>query len=208
MRALPALLLVMLLPAPTAAGEIYGYIDDDGTYVVTDRPNDARARKYTPGDFQRWAMRQTNTPHAGLGSFNPGPPRPSRWDDLIRAAAAQHGVSFALVKAVVAAESSFNPRALSRAGAQGLMQLMPGTAKDLGVKDPFDPATNINGGTKYLSALLRSFGDERLAIAAYNAGPTRVAKLGRVPEFPETKAYVEKVLRLRALYAQTPGGGR
>ena len=157
----------------------------------------ASCTRRAPGTFSLDAERKS------VVAAQPADPEP-----VIREAAAEHQISFALVKAVVAAESSFNPRALSRAGAQGLMQLMPGTAKDLGVQDPFDPASNIDGGTRYLSGLLRTFGDERLALAAYNAGPARVARLGRVPEIPETQAYVEKVLRLRELYAQTPVGGR
>jgi soluble lytic murein transglycosylase-like protein len=178
---------------------MYGYIDDDGSYVVTDTRQDPRARPYTPGDFERLALSQTGTPHEGLGSVSRGRLE-SPYDALIERAAARHGVPYSLVKAVVAAESGFDPRALSRAGAQGLMQLMPGTARDLGVDDPLDPAKNVEGGTRYLGALLRSFKSERLALAAYNAGPTRVAKLGRVPDFPETQAYIGKVLSLRALY--------
>ncbi len=214
MRALAVTSMISLFVAvPGAADEMYGYIDDDGVYVVTDRPTDARARRYTPGDFERWALSQTNTPHEGLGrdpvvgrsalrsrGARSSAPRSTAFDDVIHAAAGRHRVPFALVKAVVAAESGFNPRAVSRAGAQGLMQLMPDTARDLGVQDSFDARANVDGGTRYLAALLRSFDSERLALAAYNAGPSRVAKLGRVPDFPETRAYVEKVLRLRALY--------
>lgn len=205
MRAAGALpILVLLFAVPTTAGEMYGYIDDEGTYVVTDRPSDPRARPYAPGDFERWALTQTNTPHEGLGALDVALPRvaqkPSRYDDIIRGAAERHDVPFALVKAVVAAESGFNPRAVSRAGARGLMQLMPATARDLGVEDSFDAHKNVEGGTRYLAALLRSFKSETLALAAYNAGPSRVAKLGRVPDFKETRAYVDKVLRLRALY--------
>lgn len=198
-----ASLLGLVVAAPVSAGEMYGYVDEHGTYVVTDRPSDPRARPYTPGDFERWALAQDGTPHAGVGEARPSrvtAPRVSRFDDVIADAARRHGVPFALVKAVVAAESGFDARAVSRAGARGLMQLMPGTARDLGVEDSFDARANVDGGTRYLAALLRSFGSERLALAAYNAGPARVAKLGRVPDFPETRVYVEKVLRLRDLY--------
>lgn len=202
-----ASILGLFVATPASAGEMYGYIDEDGTYVVTDRPSDPRARPYTPGDFERWALSQTGTPHRGLGDDRrltaDAAPRPSRYDDVIAAACRRHDVPFALVKAVVAAESGFDPRAVSRAGARGLMQLMPATARDLGVEDSFDARANVEGGTRYLAALLRSFKSERLALAAYNAGPSRVARLGRVPDFPETRAYVEKVLRLRALYERT-----
>lgn len=205
MRPAAVSILALLVAAPAGAGEMYGYVDDDGTYVVTDRPSDPRARPYTPGDFERWALSQSGTPHRGLGDdrrlVHERAARPSRYDDVIAAASRRHGVPFALVKAVVAAESGFDARAVSRAGAQGLMQLMPATARDLGVEDSFDARANVDGGTRYLAALLRSFPSERLALAAYNAGPSRVAKLGRVPDFPETRAYVDKVLRLRALYA-------
>jgi hypothetical protein len=200
------LLAAVTLTAPAGAGEMYGYVDESGTFVVTDRRDDPRVQPYEPGDFQRWMLKQQNAPHAGLdlGPLPAGPVNPSPWDGLMRAAAARHSVPYPLVRAVVAAESGFNPRVVSRAGAQGLMQLMPATAKDLGVKDPFDPEANIEGGTRYLGGLLKAFGDERLALAAYNSGPGRVARIGRVPDIPETRAYVEKVLRLKALYARAP----
>jgi soluble lytic murein transglycosylase-like protein len=114
-------------------------------------------------------------------------------NDFIQAAATEHGVDPFLIKAIIKAESNFNPTAISPKGAQGLMQLMPATARDLQVADPFDPQANITGGTKYLRSLLESFGwDIELSLAAYNAGPGNVKKT--VPNIPETREYVAKVL--------------
>jgi len=112
---------------------------------------------------------------------------------FIQSAATEHGIDPLLVKAIIKAESNFDPTAVSPKGAQGLMQLMPATARDLQVADPFDPQANITGGTKYLRSLLDSYGwDIELSLAAYNAGPGRVN--GRVPNIVETKAYVSKLL--------------
>lgn len=123
--------------------------------------------------------------------------------DEIARAATDFGVDGALLRAVVHAESAFNPLAVSAKGAQGLMQLMPGTASDLGVADAFDAAQNIRGGAQYLASLLRSFGgDERLATAAYNAGPGAVQKYNGVPPYDETRVYVERVQTLRDRYRQ------
>jgi hypothetical protein len=118
---------------------------------------------------------------------------PGKFDDFIEQAAEKNGVESALVRAVIHAESDFNPKAVSKCGAQGLMQLMPGTARALGVKDSFDPAQNINGGTQYLRHLLDQFGDVSHAVAAYNAGPGSVKRYGGVPPFAETQAYVKRV---------------
>lgn len=121
--------------------------------------------------------------------------------DEISAAALATGVDASLLRAIMHAESAFNPMALSSKGAQGLMQLMPGTAADLGVDDAFDVGQNIRGGATYLAQMLRSFnGDERLATAAYNAGPGAVQKYGDVPPYAETKVYVERVATLRDRY--------
>jgi len=125
----------------------------------------------------------------------------NEYDDVIRDAAARNGVSEALLRAVIHAESAFNPRALSYKGAQGLMQLMPGTAADMGVTDAFDAAQNISGGAKYLAQLLRDFnGNVEFATAAYNAGEAAVRKYNGVPPYDETQVYVKRVAILRDRY--------
>jgi len=122
--------------------------------------------------------------------------------DEIHTAARQFEVDPALVRAVIHAESAFNPNAVSPVGAQGLMQLMPGTAKELGVARPFEAGDNIQGGVNYLAKMLKRFhGDTRLATAAYNAGPGAVTRYKGVPPYAETKAYVNRVGILHERYA-------
>ncbi len=119
----------------------------------------------------------------------------------VKRIAMKYEVDPALVRAVIHAESAFNVKALSNKGAQGLMQLMPGTAKDLGVRNAFDANQNIEGGVKYLAGLLKQFdGDIKLAIAAYNAGPNAVKKYNGIPPYAETKVYVERVGILHQRY--------
>jgi soluble lytic murein transglycosylase-like protein len=121
--------------------------------------------------------------------------------DTIRAASIEYGVDEAFLRAIIHAESAFNPRALSLKGAQGLMQLMPGTASDMGVLDAFNSDQNIRGGARYLGLLLHDFnGSEQLAAAAYNAGPGAVQRYKGVPPYAETQVYVERVGTLRKRY--------
>ena len=123
------------------------------------------------------------------------PVAPAEIDRLVGANAGAWGVDPALVKAIIANESGFDPSATSKTGAQGLMQLEPTTAAQLGVNDAYNPAQNIWGGTRYIKGLLdRYHGDMRLAVAAYNAGPGAVEKYGGVPPYAETQNYVANVL--------------
>jgi len=117
-----------------------------------------------------------------------------RFDHLVRAAADRFGLSADVIDAVIRAESGYDPGCTSSAGAMGLMQLMPGTARALGVTDAYDPAQNILGGTRYLRAQLDRFGDLSLALAAYNAGPGAVSRYDGIPPYRETQTYVRRVL--------------
>lgn len=128
-----------------------------------------------------------------------------RFDHIIRQAARKFGVDFFLIKGVIKAESRFNPWAKSSRGAKGLMQLMPKTARALGVKDIFDPRDNIFAGVRYLKNLLTRFnGNHRLALAAYNAGSAHVQKYGGVPPFPVTRLYLTKVLHYAEEFKYPP----
>ena len=137
--------------------------------------------------------------HEGLGKV--GRPQLDRHTRLFKASAKKHKVEDAWLRAIAHAESLFDEKAVSPKGAQGVMQLMPDTAKELGVVDPFSPAESIDGGARYFTALLKRFkGDATLAIAAYNAGPGVVARYDGVPPYAETKAYLEKVQALYFAY--------
>lgn len=137
----------------------------------------------------------TTTSYGNYKYERSGWSQPSLYDDQIRRIGAQHNVDSCLIKAVIRIESDFNFLAVSKKGAQGLMQLMPATARELNVKNPFDPVANIDGGTRYLKQLLETFnGDLPLALAAYNAGPTLVKSKNRIPRIPETIKYVRNVL--------------
>jgi len=180
---LPLSLLAIHAP-PAGAGEIFLGADANGVITITDSPTTIEGfRAHTP-------IARPQAPATAPKGYRPSM---DRYDALILHAAQRYGVSPALVKAVCLAESAMNPRAVSRAGAQGLMQLMPGTAGDLDVSDPFDPAQSIDGGARYLAQQLRSFGDVTLALAAYNAGPAAVRAAGGVPNFTETQRYVKRV---------------
>lgn len=141
------------------------------------------------------AAQDTAGEPATVSSGGPSMLPPAQIDGLVSANAAAWQVDPALVKAIIANESAFNPAATSRTGAQGLMQLEPDTAASLGVRDAYDPAQNIYGGTRYIRSLLDRFhGDMNLAVAAYNAGPGAVEKYGGVPPYAETQNYVGNVM--------------
>lgn len=161
-----------------------------------------------PAGFRDALSRATGAEAAGeppVASLPPAPVAPEQIDTLVSQNAESWQVDPALVKAVIANESGFNANATSKAGAQGLMQLMPETAASVGVRNPYDPAQNVAGGTRYLKGLLDRFnGDVRLAVAAYNAGPNAVEKYGDVPPYAETKNYVQNVLGSYDRYRATP----
>jgi soluble lytic murein transglycosylase len=166
-------------PPADAGRPIYSFIGPDGVIHFTDTPRDGRYRE---------------VPDAKLGRPARRPPQRWEYDGLIGLTAREHEIEPALVKAVIAAESNFNPEAVSRKGAQGLMQLMPVTATRLGVEDPLLPTENVRGGTRYLRLMLDRYGDVERAVAAYNAGPAAVDRYGGVPPYPETQDYVRRVL--------------
>ena len=127
--------------------------------------------------------------------------------DTINEIAQEHGVSPALVKAVIRVESNWNPNAVSPMGAVGLMQVLPATARRVGVSNPYDPQSNIRAGVKYLRQLLDMFGDdEALALAAYNSGPAKVQKYGDIPPFKETRVFVSRVMHYYRTYLNSQSG--
>jgi soluble lytic murein transglycosylase-like protein len=132
--------------------------------------------------------------------------RPSEFDEIIDAAAQKYDLDPALLKAMVQAESNFSPTAVSVVGAKGLMQLMDGTAQQLGVTNSFDPVDNIEGGARFLQQLLQRYdGNETLALAAYNAGPGAVDRWNGLPPYQETQIYVPRILDLRDQYREWEG---
>ncbi len=184
------LIALILLPIASQAA-IYRYINSNGRLVLTDTPKHAGYIRLIKTD-RGWVpeTRYTFDP-ANKQAFSP----------YIRKAAKKHRVPYHLLHAVIRAESAYNSHAVSHAGAQGLMQLMPATAQRFGVKDPFNPSENINGGSRYLSYLIKLFkGDYKLALAAYNAGENAVIRYGnRIPPYKETQNYVRKVLKFYKL---------
>jgi len=197
MRLASLLSFVLLVPGFAFAGGIYRYVEKDGTVVYTNvAPKSSKAARKVEGEFR---------PAPALEAPARITPRSKmtleEFDAYIESAAIRYKMPPALVKAVMHAESAFDPNALSNVGASGLMQLMPGTAREMYVQDIFDPKDNIEGGVRYLRVLANEFdGDMVKMVAAYNAGPDAVKKYnGQVPPYPETQAYVRKVI---ALYFQ------
>ena len=189
MRALRAILMLSvaggILAAGAAAGagtSLYRYVDERGVVHFTNAPSDRRYSKVTH-------LRSLAT-RASARYITPV----HTYDDLIKRASRRHGVPAALVKAVIHAESAFDPRAVSPKGAMGLMQLMPATAQLLGVAQPFQASQNVQGGTRYLRSLHDRYGSWTHTLAAYNAGPSAVDHYRGVPPYAETRQYVKRVL--------------
>lgn len=181
------------------AGGIYKYTEKDGTIVYTNvAPGGAKAAKARRIEGE---MRPAPAPTAPAQISDSSKNQLTQFDEMIRDAALRYRIPVNLVRAVMHAESAFDPAAVSAVGASGLMQLMPQTAQEMYVKDIFDAKDNIEGGVRYLRVLCNEFnGDMVQIVAAYNAGPEAVRRYnGQVPPFPETQAYVKKVL---ALYFQ------
>ncbi len=176
---------LMLLLALPAAADIYMYIDSQGIMHFTNVP--------TTSDYKIYIRERPKRQGTGMDA--------NRWDRYIDEAASLHGVDFPLVKAVIRAESAFDPKAVSKKGALGLMQIMPENLEAFQVYDPFDPWQNIMGGTRYLKALIQRFnGQVPLALAAYNAGPRAVDTHRGIPPIQETEDYVKKVMQFFYLY--------
>lgn len=185
--------LAGLVAAVPAKADIYRYDDAEGVSHFTDAPTDKRfivfMRDIKKDKQLRTRLKFTRTAN------------PAEYDQLIRTCSDKYGVNASLIKAVIHAESGYNPNAVSSKGASGLMQLMPGTARGLKVANSFDPKDNVEGGVKYLRFLLDTFhGDTSLALAAYNAGLGKVAKYGGIPPYAETRTYVTRVLSYMQSY--------
>lgn len=201
MRASATLLFAAVMlaaSAPTldsrARADIYRFEDAEGTLHFTDAPTDRRY-KVVMRDIVRDRRLRTSFKLPGYQH------NPAEFEPIISSCSREFGVDSSLVKAVIHAESGYNPRAVSPKGAQGLMQLMPKTAQGLKVADSLNPSDNIRGGVRYLRFLLDTFkGDESLALAAYNAGMNKVARYGGIPPYQETQTYVAKVLSYRNNY--------
>ena len=191
-----AILLAISVDVGLVDAEMYKLTDADGTTHFTNAPTDPRYRRMgiTSGTAAGWLRLPPSAPADKASYVNE-----------INEAAQRYGVPVKLVSAVIRAESGFNARAVSRSGAQGLMQLMPTTASILGVRNSFDPRENINGGVRHLRGLIDRYPHSLpLAIAAYNAGERAVNQYGGIPPYPETQDYVTKVLNF---YGGSVGGG-
>jgi soluble lytic murein transglycosylase-like protein len=193
-RAVLGAALLAAAAQPAAAQTVWVFEDAQGQLHFSDT-------RYHSG-YERMSPRALPGPSpeysAVAGSAGDGD---ARWDALIRRAAHAYGLSPAMIKAVIHAESSFDPHAVSHRGARGLMQLMPVTAGEMGVSDPFNPWQNISGGTRYLQRLVRRFdGDLNLTLAAYNAGPGTVERFNGLPPYKVTRRYVKRVLELYRRY--------
>jgi soluble lytic murein transglycosylase-like protein len=198
LRLILAFTAAVVLATPAEA-QIYTWRDASGTLVLSNVPQ--------PGTLAAAARTYEVEGAPTVKATRPAEAPVRRFDDLIERHATLQGLSPELVRAVIQVESAFNPAAISPKGAMGLMQLMPATARDLGVTDPFHPEQNIRGGARYLRWLLDRYdGNVELALAAYNAGPGAVDRFGQqVPPFRETRSYVQKVTGVSGPAAKPAG---
>jgi soluble lytic murein transglycosylase-like protein len=184
---LPAVVICTLAASPAAA-QIYSWRDADGRLILSDTPRSG-------GEQTTYAVHGSATMRATTPVGTSGKSAP--FEESIVRHSQREQVAADLVRAVIQVESAFNPVAVSSKGAMGLMQLMPATAVELGVANPFDPDQNIRGGVQYLRRLLDRYnGNVELALAAYNAGMGNVEKYGDVPPFKETRNYVKKITQV------------
>lgn len=183
---LVAVQFFLLAGGESQAKGIYYMVKEDGSLCITDIPT---SRKYKPYKFEK----TINYIRNAVVAFKRDHRSVEEVNAIVSGLCTKYGVDKKLVMAVIDVESGFNAAAVSTAGAQGLMQIMPATGRDLDLVDPFDPSENIDAGIRYLRYLLDTFPDRRLAVAAYNAGPNAVKKYGGIPPYAETQNYVEKV---------------
>jgi len=199
-RSLATLLLLAIVLTAPASATMYAYLDAKGNRHYRDVKEGAKGRQEIATASHYYLLRECHhypvpNPAHGYGVL-PVLVGSGELDGYIQTAAMVHQVDPLLVKAVIKAESNFNTHAVSSKGAQGLMQLMPSTAGDLRVANPFDPQQNINGGTRFLRSLLDSYnGNVELSLAAYNAGPKQVEAAGGIPRLPEIRNYIARVLQ-------------
>jgi len=189
------------LVAEAGAGDVFSYRDPRGVQYFTNVPTDRKFRAFTlPKErLTMLSFRRGQTAVSAARKFA-RLEMTSEIRSMINDTADRFDLEPALVAAVVRAESGFNPQAVSSAGAQGLMQLMPGTALEVGVRDVFHPQENLEGGVSYLRNMIDRFGNVQLGLAAYNAGPGAVENHGGVPPFPETREYLRRVFQFRQEY--------
>lgn len=187
-------LLLLVCGLQAAAAQVYRYVDENGVTVLTNiKPDRGRYPDAVNVGCYGTCIRGVD--------WHATPLRHDQFVDEVDTATERFGLDPALLRAIMHAESWFNPMAVSHAGAQGLMQLMPATAQHYGVEDPFDPSQNVIGGAAYLADLLRRYeGNWQLAVAAYNAGETAVAEYQGVPPYAETREYLRRVGILRDRY--------
>lgn len=200
---IPAILFFLLLCSTSALAEMYTFVDNYGVRHYTNVPTDMRAKPLVLAPVRTTTISTANNNKKYFNNKSITTRKGKNIEAYILKAANRYQVDPLLIKAVIKIESNFDQFAVSHRGAQGLMQLMPGTAGDLQVTDSFDAYQNISGGTRYLRTQLDSFnGDLKLTLAAYNAGPGLVSRLGRVPRIPETINYISKVMKAYRAYQQ------